>query len=124
MNRLGLYKKDINNTKIQYESLGNDFSVNIKANSNNNAILSSYLSETKEFDYLDKVSKIYVEDGILKWEPVLNANAYILKLNDVIINDTITECYYDNLVVNKETNIQIMPISNDLSKISKKDNSS
>ncbi|MBE6601436.1 MAG: hypothetical protein E7637_02880 [Ruminococcaceae bacterium] len=103
---------DCKATSIAYDSQNIAFEVSIKALGNHTFTFDGTVSETKKFVYLDPVSDIRVEDGVLKWSPVENATGYIVKLNGNP-KPAITACEYSGLSVNATTDVQIMPISSD-----------
>ena len=103
---------DCKGTSIEYDSQNIAFEVSIKALGNHTTSFDGVVSETKKFVYLDPVSEIRVEDGILKWSPVENATGYIVKLNGNP-KPAVTACEYSGLSVNTTTDVQIMPISSD-----------
>ena len=108
-----LYKENITDHKFIYTNVKDTFKVSIRANGDALNIINSNISATKSFVYLDKISNVYVEDGILKWDKVEGADCYKLRLNGNEINKLFTECFFDNLSVNVLTNVEILPISYD-----------
>ena len=70
------------------------------------------VSEQRDFVYLDTVTSVDVVDGILTWSYVNNADAYKIKLNGIVLNETFTECRYEGLVAEQNITFQVMPVSN------------
>ncbi len=76
----GSFYKNLNGTMLEYDSKGNNFTVEIKAVGDEINTFSSDLSEKIEFISLDIVSNIKVADGIVSWEPVENASEYLVEV--------------------------------------------
>ncbi len=100
-------------TQIEYDPHHADFEATVKAIGNHASTYDGSESEIKKFVFLDPVTNIRVEDGILLWDAVNGADAYRLKLNNTVYSQTFTECSFDKLTANVPTDIQIMPITSD-----------
>lgn len=113
------YNLYINGTKINevitdesyfYDSKNNDISIQIMALGDNLTICNSELSEPKEYIYLDTVTDVKIEDGILKWNKVDKANAYNIKIDGNLVNENIETNEYSNLPTNTNFKVEILPI--------------
>ncbi len=102
-------------TSIDYDPQNLDFEVVIKAIGNHSTSFDGAASDVKKFVFLDTITNVNVEDGIVKWDEIAGADGYKLKLNGVVQKQTLTKCEYAGLAENISTDIQIMPISSDTS---------
>lgn len=114
-----LYRVSINGRTFEatgnqysYDADNHDFTVTVQAIGNHTTSYDGRVSDTKSFIYLATVTNIRVEDGILHWDAVQNADAYKLKLNGSVYPKTLTELSFDQLSVNLSTDVEILPISN------------
>ena len=99
--------------EFDYDPQRTDFEVTVKAIGNHSTTYDGTESEVKKFVFLDPVTNVRVEDGILLWDAVSGADAYRLKLNNTVYGQTFTECRFENLTANIPTSIQVLPITND-----------
>ena len=102
-------------TSVLYDAQNVGFEVNIRAIGNGTTTYTGAMSEAKAFIFLDTVTNIVVEDGILKWEAIGGADGYKIKLNGVESSEKLTKNEYAKLTANVSTDIQIRPYSNDTS---------
>lgn len=102
-------------TSIAYDSKNQNFEVKIKAIGNHATTFDGKDSEVKKFVYLDTVTNVTVENGIVKWNEINNATGYKIKLNGIVWPKILTSNEFDGLSVNTTTDIQIMPITEDTS---------
>ncbi|MBQ7368272.1 MAG: hypothetical protein IJW60_01020 [Clostridia bacterium] len=98
-------------TSMDLDSPNANFTVEIKAKSSKSNILAGEMSEGKEFIFLDPVTNIKVENGVLVWDEVELASGYILKIGTKKYN--VTETSYDKLARGTTLNVSIMPVSED-----------
>lgn len=119
------YEINVNNT-LKFESAGTsylydpnneDFTVRVKAIGEGEFTNSNY-STDKTFVSLDQVTNIRLIDGIVHWDPVQNANGYILQINGVEQNDVLPINQYDGLVAGESYSIFVRPIRNDDTSVS------
>lgn len=75
--------KTVTTNKYSYKANGQSFTVKLKAVSNSEKINDSG-SVIKEFTYLGKVDHLKIENGILSWDLLDEANSYIVKINNNI----------------------------------------
>ena len=54
-------------------------------------------SVSEKFHYLDAVTEIFVEDGIIKWNAINGAEGYKLKIGGVVQKAVVTATQYENL---------------------------
>ncbi|MBE6632720.1 MAG: hypothetical protein E7620_00090 [Ruminococcaceae bacterium] len=108
-----LIADNCNSTQVSYDPLNANFEVTIQAIGNHSSTYDAKISDAKKFVFLDSVTNIVVEDGILKWDPVNGANGYRLRLNGTELNETFTTCEFNRLTANTNTRVEIRAISND-----------
>lgn len=95
--------------QLVYDALHADFEVTIKAIGDHVKTFDGEASQPKKFVFLDPVTGIVVTDGILRWDPVEGATAYLVKIGTQVY--TVTECEYDNLVAGRAQDVQIKAIA-------------
>ena len=100
--------------KVAYEANNTNFTVTVQAIGNPaKNIFNGAVSEPKEFLFLDLVSNLRIENGILYWDPVENADAYQVKINGTEVKGlTKTEYTGKLLVANKNLEVSVKPVSN------------
>lgn len=103
---------EVTENQYRYDADNHDFTVAVQAIGNHSTSYDGRVSETKSFVYLDTVTNIRVEDGILHWDAVQNADAYKLRLNGSLYPKTLTDLSFNGLSVNLSTDVEILPISN------------
>ena len=112
-----LYESEITSKKVAYDAGNKDFTVTIQALGNaKNKIFDGAVSDPKEFIYLDTVTGVKIEDGILKWDSVEKADSYQLMIDGKVVEKALTKNQYDNgkyLVAGKNIEISIKAVSND-----------
>ncbi len=112
-----VYEENVSSKKIAYDAGGSDFSVTVKAIGNlSKKVFDGAESEPKEFIFLDNVTGVRVENGVLKWDAVEKADAYQLKIGNNIVEKNLTQPQYDNgryLVSGRNLEISVKPISSD-----------
>ncbi len=99
-------------TELAYDAQQTDFEVNIKPLGNNTTTFGGKESDSKEFRFLQTVTNVYVEDGILRWQPVTGADGYRIKINNTEMGQ-VTESFYEGLTAGRSMEVQIMPCCND-----------
>lgn len=100
-------------TEYVYDAQNKDFEVTVKAIGNRTSTFDGKVSEVKKFVYLDTVTNMTVEDGIVQWSAIAGADGYKLKLNGIERSEILREPKFDNLTANVTTDIQVKPISDD-----------
>ena len=100
-------------TALMYEAGNTDFQVSIRALGNGSTTFNGKVSENKGFVFLDTVSNVRVEEGVLMWDPVNGADGYKVRQNGVIRPETFTTCELANIPANTALTFEILPISND-----------
>ncbi len=93
---------------LAYNSGNRDFTAEVKAVGNHTGTYDSE-SASEEFHYLDTITEIFVEDGILKWNAISGAVGYKLKIGGVVQKTTFTETEYKKLDSGKSQDIAVMP---------------
>lgn len=93
----------------EFDPSNQDFTVAIRAIGDHKKSFDGAISVARSFVFLDPVTGVTVEDGVLVWNPVEGADAYQVKIGSSVT--TVKECRYDRLSVNVSTNVQIKPIS-------------
>ncbi len=91
-----------------FNSDNQDFTAEIKAIGNHTSTYDSK-SVTEEFHYLDAVTEIFVEDGIVKWNAINGAEGYKLKIGGVVQKNAVDGTEYDKLASGKSQDIAVMP---------------
>ena len=103
--------EDCKATVADFDCPNANFVVEIKAKSTAQNTLAGEMSESKEFIFLDPVTNIQVENGVLVWDEVELASGYIVKIGTKKYNVTTTS--YDKLTRGTSLNVSIMPVSED-----------
>jgi len=100
--------KEVKGNSFAYNSERRDFTVEVKSLGNHTSTYDSK-SVSEEFHYLDAVTEIFVEDGILKWNSINGAEGYKLKIGGVVQKASVTTTQYDNLSSGRSQDIAVMP---------------
>ncbi len=100
--------KEVKGNTFAYNSENKDFTVEVKALGNHTSTYDSK-SVSEEFHYLDAVSEIFVEDGVVKWNAINGAEGYKLKIGGVIQKANVLTTSYENLASGKSQDISVMP---------------
>lgn len=94
-------------TRYDFNSDNRDFDVTIKALGDYTNNFDSAVAE-ESFTYLDPVTDITVEDGILKWQGVEDAQGYRVRVGATVYN--VTEgTQYDGLPAGDILTVSVMP---------------
>lgn len=101
----------VTGNKMNFASGNKDFSVELKALGNHTSTYDSK-AVVEEFHYLDTVTEIFVEDGIVKWNGVQRAEGYKIKIDGIEQKAPITATEYANLATGKSQDIALMPYNN------------
>lgn len=91
-----------------FNSGNRDFTAEVKAIGNHTSTYDSK-AVSEDFHYLDPVTEIIVEDGIIKWNAINGAQGYKLKIGGVIQKAAVDGTEYDKLASGKSQDIAIMP---------------
>lgn len=102
--------EDCKATSVDFDCPNANFVVEIKAKSTAQNTLAGETSEQKEFIFLDPVTNIRVEDGVLVWDEVNLATGYLLKIGNATPK-TITGTSYDKLARGTSLTVSLMPVS-------------
>lgn len=89
-----------------------DFDVQVRAlGSDDEKVFASQYSNKESYVFLDMIKEFTVEDGILRWPEVLNADGYLVKVNGgdqkIVLNN-----YYSDLVQGTSYIIDVKPFNN------------
>lgn len=103
--------EDCKATVADFDSPNANFVVEIKAKSTAQNTLAGETSEQKEFIFLDPVTNVRVENGVLVWDEVNLATGYIVKVGSK--KETVTTTEYTKLTRGTSLNVSIMPVSED-----------
>lgn len=103
--------EDCKATVADFDSPNANFVVEIKAKSTAQNTLAGETSEQKEFIFLDPVTNVRVENGVLVWDEVNLATGYIVKVGSK--KETVTKTEYTKLTRGTSLNVSIMPVSED-----------
>lgn len=96
--------------QLLYNSDSQDFRVEIKGIGNH---INSFDSDSteEEFHYLKPCTDLIVEDGILHWSEIANAEGYEISINDRVINDTVKTNEYDKLLSGQQLRVKVRPFN-------------
>lgn len=97
-------------TSVDFDCPNANFVVKIQAKGSTAGTLAGELSEGKEFIFLDPVTNIRVDNGVLYWDEVNLATSYKLKIGNASPK-TITGTSYDKLTRGTSLTVTIMPES-------------
>lgn len=101
----------VSSTRFDFNSENRNFDVQIKAIGDYVNNFDSAVAE-ESFMYLDSVTDITVEDGILKWGSIENAEGYNVRIGATVY--TVTEgTEYDGLAAGSSLDVSVMPYNND-----------
>lgn len=100
--------KEVKGNSFAYNSENKDFTVEVKALGNHASTYDSK-SVSEEFHYLDAVTEIFVEDGIIKWNAINGAEGYKLKIGGVVKKAAVTTTQYENLSSGRSQDVAVMP---------------
>lgn len=103
--------QNVTGNSFTYNSENRDFSVEIKAVGNHTSTYDSKTAQ-EEFHYLDTVTAIYVEDGIVKWNAVQGAEGYKIKVGGIEQKVIVENTEYTNLASGRSQDIAVMPFNN------------
>ena len=99
----------VSGNSYTYASKNMDFTVSIKALGNHTSTFDSAEAE-EEFNYLDPITNLIVEDGIVKWQSVENAKSYKVMVDGVLCA-TVEAVQYDALSAGASHDICVMPVN-------------
>ncbi len=102
--------EDCKATSIDLDCPNANFVVEIQAKSDAQDTLVGEKSEQKEFIFLDPVTNVRVQDGVLLWDEVNLATGYLLKIGNATPK-TITGTSYDKLQRGTSLTVSLMPVS-------------
>ena len=98
-------------TRYDFNSDSRDFDVTIKALGDYTNNFDSAVAE-ESFTYLDPVTDITVEDGILKWQGVEDAQGYRVRVGATVY--TVTEgTEYNGLTAGQSLDVSVMPYNDE-----------
>lgn len=98
----------VRGNSFNFNSENHDFTAEVKAIGNHTSTYDSK-SVSEDFHYLDTVTEIFVEDGIVKWNAINGAQGYKLKIGGVIQKNAVEGTEYDKIVSGKSQDISVMP---------------
>ena len=101
----------VSGTRMRYSSGNYDFTVQVKALGDHITTFDSAVAE-EDFHYLQPVTGLVVESGILRWNAVESAEGYRIKINDVVQQKTVTEPLYDGLKDGMQLVVSVQPYNN------------
>ncbi len=93
---------------LAFNSGNRDFTAEVKAIGNHTSTYDSK-SVSEDFHYLDPVTEIFVEDGIIKWNAINGAQGYKIKIGGVVQKAAIEGTEYDKLASGRSQDIAVMP---------------
>ena len=104
---------DCKTASIAYDAQNTGFAVTVKALGNKETVFDAQPSAERRFTFLDAVTGITVQDGVVTWTPVSGATGYKVRLNGKEYGTVLKECRFTGLTPEVNTNIEIKPISED-----------
>lgn len=93
---------------VVYDSKNTDFTVEVKALGNHTTSYDSKVV-SEEFHYLDPVTDLIMQDGILSWNATENAEGYKVKVNGVVQTATVQTPAYDKLASGRALDVSVIP---------------
>lgn len=102
--------KTVNETKMAYNSESKDFTVSIKAIGDYVNNFDSAVAE-ESFAYLDTVTDITVEEGILKWQAVDNAKGYKVKVGATV--NVVSGTEFSGLTAGQSLDVSVLPYNDE-----------
>ena len=99
----------VTGTTMNYNANNNDFTVQIKALGNHESTYDSATAE-EDFHYLDPVTELIVENGVIKWNAVADAEGYKVMVNNVE-RTTVTKPEYDQLPTGSSQDVAVLPVN-------------
>ena len=97
-------------TSVDFDCPNANFVVEIQAKSSANNVLAGETSEQKEFIFLDPVTNVRVDNGVLLWDEVELATSYLLKIGSASPKK-VTGTSYENLQRGVSLTVSLMPVS-------------
>lgn len=97
-------------TTYKYTSDNTDFSVSITALGNHTSTYDSQ-SVTEKFYYLDPITSLQVEDGVVKWNAVERAEKYKIEVDGTVQTAMTVDCFYGKIAPGKSHIVRIMPVN-------------
>ncbi len=94
-----------------FSSENSDFTVEVKAVGNHTTTYDS-AAVSEEFYYLDPVTDLVIEDGILKWTAIAGAEGYKIKIGSVEQREILTQPEYTKLTPGKSLDVSVIPVNN------------
>ncbi len=98
-------------TSLSYDAGNKDFSAAVRAVGNHTHSYDS-ADFTDTWTYLEPVTNMHVEDGILKWDAGDKAEGYRIKVNGTTQSYSLTSNQYENLAAGVTQRVSVMPIRN------------
>lgn len=93
---------------FDFSSENKDFEVEIKGIGNHTNMFDSAIA-SESFHYLDAVTNLVVEDGVLHWDPVDGAKGYKLRIDDVISKEKVDgKTEYDKLISGRSIRMSVL----------------
>jgi hypothetical protein len=103
---------DKNQTEVQYNPNNKSFEVKVVALGDGITSVNSPLNDlSAKFTFLESLKELKIEDGMVKWEPVSGADAYMVRVNGLVIEEALKSTTYSKLTENKSSDIEIMPVN-------------
>lgn len=97
--------------ELEYNAENLNFEVSVKPLGNGTSIFDGTASEAKRFIFLETVTGVRIEDGVLVWNAVGGADSYELEVNGV--KHVVSECSFAKMTAGVDTTVRIMPTSSD-----------
>ena len=99
--------EQLNGTSLDYDSQSHDFLVRITALGNKTTIFPQ--SASQEFIYLETVTEMVMDSGVLSWEPIEKATGYNIKVNGSVVERNRKDANF-TLSAGTDYTISVMPV--------------
>ena len=101
---------EVKGNSFAYNSENRDFKLEIKSLGNHTSTYDSKIV-SEEFHYLDAVTELFVEDGVIKWNGINGAEGYKIKIGGVVQKASVEIAQYDKLPSGRSQDIAVMPFN-------------
>lgn len=109
---VGGVTETVRGNRYDYDSENKDFTVVIRSLGDHTGTYDSK-PVTEEFRYLDAVTELFVEDGVVKWNAVDGAAGYRIKIGGVVQKTAVDTAEYDGLASGRSQDVAVMPYNDD-----------
>ncbi len=101
-------KETVTGTSYKFNSDNRDFTVEIKAIGDHISSFDSKMT-SEEFHYLKPATGLALEDGVLSWAAVEDAEGYEIRIDGVVQKQTVATTAYDQLPSGASLTVEVRP---------------